>query len=400
VFVRFFVRKITLYARITVNRQRCRNDFSIGERVKPPKNPKRPAEGEWDVKAQCVKGSGQEAMVLSAKLDAIRAKIKGMALDLSNKGVQYSADTLKDLFTGKSKLHYTFIEVSEKHLLYLSLLPTDQVAAGTISTYQSRHANIVEFLKAKGLTHVSCEEFSPTIATQCLQYLRVERSKPMNQNTASKNLQLVKKVIRWSINQEWSKHNPLQAFIIKKPRQAMPPYLSEEERDLLTMKIFPVERLQKIKDCFLFCCHTGLSFADVKVFRASEHVIIDKGRPWIEMSRLKTGIDFYVPLTAVAQQILKRYGGEQLPVPSNVKFNAYLKEIQDICGIKTKLTVRVARTTFGVVMLNDMNQDLETVSKMLGHASTKITERHYTQVLKRKIVRNLVTNNPTLYDSL
>jgi len=400
VLIRYAIRRNTLYCRITVDRIRCKNDFSINERVKRPKNPQRVADGEWDTKRQRIKGSGPEAIVINARLDSITAQLKAIGLELSNRGVHYTAETIKRIFVGEEKLTYSFIDASQKHIDYLRALPQDEIAPATTRSYLTRHNNMVEFLKAKGLSGITCEEFSPTIARQFIQYMRVERVPTVSTSYAGKNLEMARKVIKFAINQEWIKFNPLQAFVIKKGKHRMPPYLSEEELTVLTMRVFDIDRLQKIKDCFLFACHTGLSYKDIKAFAASKHLILANGVNWIEMSRIKTGIDFYVPLSAVAMAILKRYGGEQLPVPSNVKFNAYLKEIQHLCRIQTGLTVKVARTTFGVVMLNDMNQDLETVSKMLGHASTKITERHYTQVLKRKIVRNLVTNNPTLYESL
>jgi site-specific recombinase XerD len=391
VHIRFRIRKNYLYCRVTVNSIRCNADFSINERVDPQ---------QWDSVRQLVKGNKPEAQVQNARLEQIRAQIKALALDLSYKDIRVTANLLKALYQGKRQLHYTLLEVSRKHIAYLEALPPDEVAPATISSYRYRHANLEDFLRTKKLTQVACEDFSPVLARDYLNYLKVERGKPMNANTASKNMQLLKKVIRFSINQQWSKFDPLQAFVVKKPKHILAPYLTVEELRVLEARSFPIERLQKIKDAFVFACHTGLSYRDVRHFRSSVHLTQEGKIKWIDMSRIKTGVEFSVPLTNVAYQILQRYGGELLPVPSNVKFNAYLKEVQDLCGISTTLTVKVARTTFGVVMLNDMNLDLEVVSKLLGHASSKITEKHYTTVLKKKIIRNLVEANPTLYDKL
>jgi site-specific recombinase XerD len=391
IIILFRRRDNILYCRITVNKVRCNSDFSVNEKINPDK---------WDSKRQLIIGNGPEAQIQNARLERIRAQIREYALDLSNKGLYFNANSLKRLYTGKDKLRYTLIETSLKHIAYLQQLPRDEVATGTIKGYKSRHANMVNYLTCRKLTQLGCEEFAPSLARDFLLWMKTEKDPPSKHNHASKNLDLIRTVIKFSINQEWTKYNPLQAFINKKAKNQMPPYLSEEERDRLQNKTFSIERLQQIKDVFVFCCHTGLSFADVKIFRGSRHLVNDNNRVWIEMKRIKTGIDFYVPLTGIALQILQYYGGEQLPVPSNGKFNAYLKEIQELCGITTTLTVRVARTTFGVVMLNDMNVPLETVSKMLGHASVKITEKHYTHVLRRKIVRDLVVGNPLLYQTV
>jgi integrase/recombinase XerD len=380
-----------LYCRITVNKIRCNADFSINEKVDP---------AMWDSKRQLVKGSSPDAQLLNARLERIRTQIRTYEAELSAKGRSVSANILKSLFLGENKLHYTLIETSLMHIAYLKLLPPDEIAAGTIKGYRSRHANMAAYLTARKLTHIGCEEFTPSLARDFLQWMRNEKKPPSGQSHAAKNLELIRKVIKFSINQEWTKYNPLQAFVIKKGRHRMPPFLSDEERARLESKTFRIERIQKIKDCFVFCCHTGLSYADLRSFRASLHVVEENGRRWLDMSRLKTGVDFFVPLTRAASEILQRYGGDRLPVPSNGKFNAYLKEVQDFCEIETNLTVRVARTTFGVVMLNDMNLDLKSVSMMLGHSNVSITEKHYTTVLKKKIIRNLVEANPTLYDQL
>jgi site-specific recombinase XerD len=380
-----------LYCRITVNKIRCNADFSINEKVDPH---------TWDAKRQMVKGATPEAALLNNRLAAVRLQIRNYEAELSAKSRPVSANILKSLYLGEKKMVHTLIETSLMHLDYLKLQPSDEIAQGTVKGYQSRHQNMTNFLKARQLTHIGCEEFTPTLARDFLQWMRNEKSPPSGQDHAAKNLELIRKVIKFSINQEWTKYNPLQAFVIKKGKRRMPPYLSDEERFRLESKIFRIDRIQRIKDCFVFSCHTGLGYADIRALRASEHIIEEDGRRWLDMSRLKTGIDFFVPLTRVATEILHRYGGEKLPIPSNGKFNAYLKEVQDFCEISTTLTVRVARTTFGVVMLNDMNLDLKSVSMMLGHANVSITERHYTTVLKKKIIRNLVDRNPTLYEHL
>jgi site-specific recombinase XerD len=380
-----------LYCRITVNKVRCNADFSINEKVDP---------NQWDSKRQLVKGSGPEAALLNARLERIRAQIRAYEAELTSKGRPAPANLLKSLYLGEHKLHYSLIETSLMHIAYMKLQPSDEVAHGTVKGYQSRHKNMAAFLTARKLTQIGCEEFTPSLARDFLQWMRNEKEPKSGQSHAAKNLELIRKVIKFSINQEWTKYNPLQAFIIKKGRHKMPPYLSDEERTRLENKTFRIERIQKIKDCFLFACHTGLGYADIRALRASIHVVEEGGRRWLDMSRLKTGVDFFVPLTKVASEILQRYGGEQLPIPSNGKFNAYLKEVQDFCEIETTLTVRVARTTFGVVMLNDMNLDLKSVSMMLGHSNVSITEKHYTKVLKKKLIRNLVEANPTLYETL
>ena len=77
-----------------------------------------------------------------------------------------------------------------------------------------------------------------------------------------------------------------------------------------------------------------------------------------------------------------------LPISSNQKMNAYLKEIADLCGITKNLTVHLARHTFAttVTLCNDV--PIETVSRMLGHRSIK-TIQHYAKILDRKVSNDM-----------
>ena len=85
--------------------------------------------------------------------------------------------------------------------------------------------------------------------------------------------------------------------------------------------------------------------------------------------------------------ILDKYAGQLpqgklLPVISNQKMNAYLKEIGDVCGINKNLTFHLARHTFATMMLT-LGADLYTTSKLLGHADVKMTQV-YAKIINQK----------------
>ena len=78
-----------------------------------------------------------------------------------------------------------------------------------------------------------------------------------------------------------------------------------------------------------------------------------------------------------------------LPVPSNAKMNAYLKELADICGIRKRLSTHTARHTFATLILAS-GATLNNVAKMLGHSNTNMT-RHYARILDSSIMRDMQT---------
>ncbi len=118
---------------------------------------------------------------------------------------------------------------------------------------------------------------------------------------------------------------------------------------------------------------------------------------WFRKPRQKTGNMCNIPLMDKAQEILLRYRedsycllhGVLLPVCSNQKMNAYLKELADICGIRKRLSTHTARHTFATLTLAS-GATLDNVAKMLGHSNTNMT-RHYARILDSSIMRNMQT---------
>lgn len=117
-----------------------------------------------------------------------------------------------------------------------------------------------------------------------------------------------------------------------------------------------------------------MSYSDVKQFDKSSTYVDAAGTVWIDSRRVKTGVDFDVPLFRQVTDILEKYD-YKLPVPSNQKMNEYLKEIGDVCGIRKELTTHMARRTFASI-LNEKGVNVTAIQRMLGH--TKITTtQHY-----------------------
>ena len=168
------------------------------------------------------------------------------------------------------------------------------------------------------------------------------------------------------------------------------PYLNKEELTRLEEFSTPIDRLNRVRDFFVFSCYTGLAYADVKKLKRSE-IERSEDRWWIRTKRQKTGGMTNVPLLQKPVQILLKYSDFEflqdddpvLPMLSNQKMNAYLKELADLRGITKPLSFHTARHTFAttVTMMNGV--PMESVSKMLGHKNLKSTQ-HYARIVNQK----------------
>ena len=78
-------------------------------------------------------------------------------------------------------------------------------------------------------------------------------------------------------------------------------------------------------------------------------------------------------------------------MPSNVKFNSYLKEIGDIAGIpKNKpLVTQLARKTFATTIALTNGMNIGVLSKILGHNSIKVTLESYGTIIDELMLRNV-----------
>ncbi|HAK27852.1 MAG TPA: recombinase, partial [Sphingobacterium sp.] len=120
------------------------------------------------------------------------------------------------------------------------------------------------------------------------------------------------------------------------------------------------------------------------------------GELWIMSARQKTGTGTNIPLLPKAIQIIEKYRdnpeclkrGTVLPVTSNQKMNAYLKEIGDLCGISSTLNTHKARRTFGSTVTLNNDVPINVVKEMLGHRSIKQTEE-YAMTEQRTIGREM-----------
>ena len=170
-------------------------------------------------------------------------------------------------------------------------------------------------------------------------------------------------------------------------------YLTEDEIKIILKKKMVSERLEQVRDVFIFSCFSGLAYVDVANLKEDNIRKSFDGNLWIITKRQKTNTDVNVPLLDIPKMILEKYkgklpNGKVLPIISNQKLNAYLKEIADVCGVKKNLTFHLARHTFATTTTLAKGVPIETVSKMLGHTNIETTQI-YARITNNKISNDM-----------
>jgi len=214
-------------------------------------------------------------------------------------------------------------------------------------------------------------------------------------NSAIKYIKNFKKIVRIALANGWLRVDPFANYkmTLKKVDRG---FLSEDELSAIQNKEFHCERLRQVRDIFLVGCMTGLAYSDLKKLSTDNLVKGDDGNLWIHVNRTKTDVPSHIPLLPLAAQIIDQYSTHPycvsknvlLPVASNQKLNAYLKEIGNLCGINKDLSSHIARHTFATTVTLNNDIPIESVSKMLGHSSINMT-KNYARLLDKKVSNDM-----------
>ncbi|CCY89588.1 site-specific recombinase phage integrase family [Bacteroides sp. CAG:1076] len=360
---------------LTVNGERCA--FSTGKRVKSC---------NWDKVKQQVKGKDEEAQSLNNYLKAIKAKLYQKEAELLDRGFIITAELLRDAYFDKveSLKEKTLFEVFEEHNQEQEKLVGNGVSKATywISVYTVRL--LKEFVQQKYKREdLYLRELNLNFIQSFHSFLRIDKG--MAQNSSTKHLKLLKKIVNLAVANSYMTTNPFITYKIEREPVEID-FLDEEELRKIINFDTPLPRLERAKDMFLFGCFTGLSYIDIKTL-APEHFEKDStGRIWIKKRRVKTGILSRIPLLPIAKLILDKYKGREklLPIQDPADINKYLKDIAILCEIKKRITFHTSRHTFASSVTLANNISLEVVSKMLGHTNTRMTT-HYAKLIDKCI---------------
>lgn len=230
------------------------------------------------------------------------------------------------------------------------------------------------------------EEAADVVTYDTIAGYKATLLKKLKTSTVSTRLNRIKAVFKYGFNSGKLKVFPFQNIKINKGVTDDIKYLTPEELNKIKDKVFTLDRLNKVKDLFLFQCYSGLSYIDMKNLGKDDIHFHDGTKLYyIKKKRQKTGVEFFTILIGDALEIITKYDFK-LPVISNQKMNAYLKEIGDLAGIEKEITTHTGRHSFAVLLLNN-GFSKELTAKCLGHTDVRMTER-YAKVLDTTLLEH------------
>ncbi|MES2109837.1 MAG: site-specific integrase [Bacteroidota bacterium] len=372
-----------VYLRITVNG--IRKDVSV----------KRQWESQrWNSQFGRAIGIKKDAKELNAYLDVLLTKIYQIKRELIDSGKPVTANSIKNRLIGKDHDNHMILAEFRNHNTQMQALVGKEFAPSTLCRYKTAHDHTKNFIMWKyEEDDMNIKRLDYEFISQFAFWLKSERK--CGHNVTLKYLGNLRKIVVECLKKEWLTNDPFANFKFSRIEKA-PIALTKQELIRIVNKRFNIERLNHVKDIFLFCCYTGLAYIDVCQLRRLDITYGVDDRKWITTVRKKTGSAIRLPLLPLALEIMIKYDkdpicierGFLLPVLSNQKMNSYLKEIADACNIRKNLTFHIARHTFATTITLSNGVPIETVSKMLGHKSVKQTQ-HYAKIVDIKISQDM-----------
>ena len=373
-----------LYVRITTEGQKT--EFTIGRKVQP---------SNWDQRAQKSTGRSRRDIELNKYLEMVRSRFYEIHNRLLNEGKYINPQIMKNHYFGMVEKPKMLCDVfRETNVKRREEYERGDIGYATFSRWERCVTYLEEFMTlTRGEKDIPVKDVTRGFVQDFEHFLRM--SKECANNTTVRYLRYLKNVLQYAIANKWMTEDPFSGKRFRRTK-AERTFLTEPELKsmmALDLKAFP--RIESVRDTFVFCCFTGLAFIDVQTLRRTDISTDSDGRMWIRKTREKTDELSIIPLLDVPKSIMDKYEnhptvlakGVVLPVMSNQKVNAYLKELADLAKISKHLTSHIARHTFATMSLNN-HVPLETISKMLGHSDIHIT-KIYAKVIDKSIAEQM-----------
>ncbi len=350
---------------------------------------------KWDTAKGRATGRDKLAYEVNAYIDDFRAKVIEIYRTLQAEGFEGSAAEIKERLQSPGKQAKMFLE----ELTLYCEKRQKEVGVRITQLTSNKYYRLCRYLRE--YTKQEYKKDDIRLSEVSYGYLDgfntfLQTAHRCHHNGAVNILDCLRNFILYCLRNEWIEKNPFKNYKLKEVAPPQKEHLTKKEIETLIGKPMPNLRLENVRDIFVFCCLTGLAFADVKALKREHLTTDEQGNMWIRKPREKTAVMSTIPLLDQPKAILQKYAFDLhcmescklLPVPSNQKMNAYMAEIATICGLNKKLTTHCARHTFACLAV-EYGMPIDVLAKILGHSNTNMT-RHYAKFSEDLIGREML----------
>ena len=362
---------VSLYFYIVVDGVRCKSPINTKLKIK---------NNQWSTDAKKVIRR-KDAPLFNSKLENIKKEIEEIYFHALSHHKTVSAEKLKRLYLQGNSKPLTIQELNENYLQHKEKI----LASSSIDTYRSRLAVFESFFGSNQLA----SEVDKNAMYNYEVFLQ-------EQGHEASYIQKCINVLQQAFKHAYKSSKVLDTEVLLyetnvRIKYSTPEYLTlKQVYDIASFK-YPDRDLQKVADLFVIQCCTGFNHVDV--IRLNESFFQKKKAIdgyQVEMKRQKTeekAIIFLSPGTIAHNLLINKYNFKP-PILDLNYYNKHLKTVAAFNGISNvTVSSKIARATFGHILLNEKGLPLEAVQVMLGHASIKTTERFYARIKAPRLLK-------------
>ena len=346
----------------------------------------------WDTKGGRMTGKSMLALEMNRKLDKMRVSINKHYQEILDRDNYVTAEKVKNAFLGLEYRCQTLLKVySQYNEDYEKLYKAGMRSWGSLRKYRCVYRHLQEFLQSRyHVNDISLKELTPAFITDFEAFLRTD--KHLCENSLSVYMLPLRTMVFRAIDNGWLTRDPFHDYKVPKVETTRG-FLTKEEIHLLMNAELKRKTMQLIRDLYLFCSFTGLSFADLKNLKEEHIQTFFDDSEWIMIDRQKTGVRSTIKLLDYPKSIMEKYrglcaDGRIFPVPCYSDCRGILLRVAKRCGITKHLTWHMSRHTMATEICLTNGVPIETVSSILGHKDIKTTQI-YAKITKEKLNKDM-----------
>ena len=343
----------------------------------------------WNPRESRMDGKSREAVEVNAKLDNLLLAVQSSYQSLLAKGSPFDATDIKEHFQGCVQSRTMLLERFDGLIEDMEEHVGVDIKRESLVLYRQTRARLQQFIRAKhNASDLTFSQPTEDFIKQFEQYVIGEMG--LKQSTCYNMIVLIKKLCKLAYREGAADSLLFDNVHVGKGDSRLPKALDREALDKLKALCFDGWEidLEIARDVFLFACYTGAAYCDLMALNRGHLVCDDEGALWLKFNRQKTGVLCRVKLLPEALRLLEQLHSDAretlLPYMNYAIYLSCLKAISLRAGLSLPITTHTARHTFATLVTLEQGVPIETVSKMLGHSTVRMTER-YAKVTPQKL---------------
>ncbi len=343
----------------------------------------------WDPKGYRALGRSEEAARVNSFLDFFKKNLIESYQEVSKHTELVTPEDVRNKFLGKEEKENTLLTLFSEFIEQQRRLLGIDITQSTFNKYELTYRRLAEFMSEKlRKKDILIYSVDHNFVSDFHTYLKVD--KKLSINSSEKLMRIFKRITTFAFKTGQIKCDPFALYTIKKVKTHRG-FLTEEEFSRFYHFQTANNRLQRVRDIFVFACLTGMDYSTLSALR-DENIVKKRTGTFIITPRVKTREVSQIKLLPQALELLDKFktvqeGPQVIPMISNDKYNCYLKELAGRLGVTKRVTSHLARHTFATMAYGN-GMSLGSIQKILGHAKRSTTEI-YAEMLDRTVEKEM-----------